>query len=397
MHERPQLRRERIWLGLAIAVMIVVANAYYVAQYTGLLHGPEVVLETDHLRYIEMARGAENTPWRGLAYEPPFCYRILTPKLVGLLVHMGVDLHVAFYALTHVFLVLFLFALYLFLTTFGLEERYCVLGLLLTGLMQGAVRWYSYQYWMTDPLALLLITVALLLIRLERLGALFVLSIVAVTARETYLLVFPYLFFHTWRRAGLKLAIERTLAIAIAPVVMLLWIRTSAPALAGPDFVRLVKFFAKWRWERMFDNQLYLCTIGSFGVLFPLLLLYPRRMLAYWIRNPEEIAVIGAVYASLLLANNTDRLLAYALPVMLPAALLNLRRLVASVRLPFAAIAAAALLAQVVLYRETIFFDWRAVSVSQPFNGLAAFVIFAFWMAAVAAWWFAPSDGNEAS
>jgi hypothetical protein len=397
MHERLQLRRERMWLGLVIAVMIVAANAFYVSRDTGFVHPPDVVLETDHLRYIEMAKGPENTRARGIAYEPPFCYRILTPTLVGLLMDLGVDLHLSFYVLTHAFLVSFLFALYLFLTTFGLEDRYCVLGLILVGLMQGAVRWYSYQYWMTDPLALLLICVGLLLIRLERLGALFALSIVAVTARETYLLVFPYLFFFSWRRSGFSLAIERTLAIAIAPVAMLLLIRASAPALPGPGFFRLVTSLAKWRWERLLDNQLYICTIGSFGVLLPLLLLYPRRMLDYWTRYPEEIAVIGVVYASLLLANNTDRLLAYAVPVILPAALLNLRRLVASVRIPFTIIAAAALLAQVVLYRETIFFQWRSVSMSQPFNGLAASAIVAFWLASVAASRFAGRETEPAS
>lgn len=397
MHERPQLRRERMWLGLWVAVVIVTANAFYVSHYTGFLHAPDVVLETDHLRYIEMAKGPENTQLRGIAYEPPFCFRILTPKLVSLLIDLGVDLHVAFYALTHVFLVFFLFALYLLLTTFGLEERYCVLGLILTGLMQGAVRWYSYQYWMTDPLALLLITVAMLLIRLERLGALFVLSVVAVTARETYLLVFPYLFLHTWRRSGLMIALERTLAIVIAPLAILLLIRASAPALPGPGFVRLVTFFAKWRWDRLLDNQLYICTIGSFGVLLPLLLLYPKRMLAYWKRHPEEIAVIAIVYASLLLANNTDRLLAYAVPVVLPAALLNLRSLVTRVRLPFAAVAAAALLAQAVLFRETIFFQWRSVSVSQPFNGLAASAILTFWLVAAVAWCFARGEPEEAT
>jgi hypothetical protein len=375
-----------MWLGFVAAVLIVTANSFYVSHYTGFLHPPSVVLETDHLRYIEMAKGPENTGARGIAYEPPFCFRILTPKLVGILIDMGADLDAAFYALTHVFLVGFLFVLYLLLTTYGLEARYCVLGLVLTGLMQGAVRWYSYQYWMTDPLALLLITAAVLLIRLDRLGALFALSIVAVTARETYLLAFLYLFFFTWRRSGLTLAIERTLAIAIAPVVMLLWIRTSAPALVGPSFVRLITFFAKWRWDRMFDNQLYICTIGSFGVLIPLLLLYPKRMIDYWKRNPEEIAVIAAVYASLLLANNTDRLLAYAVPVILPAALVNLRHLVNTARLPFSVIAAAALIVQGVLYRETIFFNWRSVSVSQPFSAPAASAILAFWSACVVAW-----------
>jgi hypothetical protein len=159
----------------------------------------------------------------------------------------------------------------------------------------------------------------------------------------------------------------------------------------------LVTLLAKWRWERLLDNQLYICTIGSFGVLFPLLLLYPRRMLDYWMRCPEEIAVIGVVYASLLLANNTDRLLAYAVPVILPAALLNLRRLVASVRIPFTAIAAAAVLAQVVLYRETIFFQWRSVSMSQPFNGLAASAILAFWLAAVAVSRFVGRETEPAS
>jgi cytochrome c-type biogenesis protein CcsB len=39
---------------------------------------------------------------------------------------------------------------------------YSVVGLVLVGLMQGAVRWFEYQYWMTDPSALMLTTLAFL-------------------------------------------------------------------------------------------------------------------------------------------------------------------------------------------------------------------------------------------
>lgn len=382
MPERPA---QRLGLGLLVAIAVVAFNAFYVSAYTGFVHGPDAVSETDHLRYIEMAKGAENTPRRGLAYEPPYCYRVLTPALAGALARAGLDLDVAFYAITQVGLVGFLFCLYRLLSTYGLGVRERVLGLVLVGGMQGAVRWYAYQYWMTDPLALFAITLAMFWIRTERLGALFALSIVGVAARETYLVVFPYLLLHTWRTRGAQVAVERTLALALAPVALLIWIRFSSDALPEADLLRKLRFYSRWRAERLFDNQLYLCTIGSFGVLLPLALLYPRRALESLRRHAEAWAVVAAVYASLGVGNNTDRLLAYAVPALLPAALANLHTLVASTRVPFAAVAAAALAAQAVLYRRTVFWGWHAASVSQPFDAIAASAIVAFWVLAAAA------------
>jgi hypothetical protein len=381
-------------LGLLVAVAIVALNSAYVSAYTGFVHGPEIVSETDHLRYIEMAKRAADAGFGDIAFEPPYSYRILTPNLVAALIRLGVDLDVAYYALTSVCLVGFLFALYSLLATYGLDVRERVLALVLVGLTQGAVRWYAYQYWMSDPLALFLITLALLWVRTEKLAALFALSIVAVAARESYLVVFPYLFLRTWRTHGPTVAFERTLAVSLAPLAMLFWIRTSSDAMLDADLLRKMRFYVGWRWKGLFENQLYICTIGTFGVLLPLALLYPRRLWNAARRNTESLVLVALVYASLLVGNNTDRLLAYALPVLLPVAMKSFSLWVASTRLPFAVGAGLAVASQAVLYRQTVFFDWHAASVSQPFNALAAGTIVAFWLAAIGALQFRANGGG---
>ena len=379
MSEPLESRRSRAWLGAAAALLVVGANVAWVSAEMGFLHPPERVLETDHFRYIEMSRGA-NAAWRGLAYEPPFCYRVLSPLLASGLSELGLSLDAAWWTLTHASLALFLFALYQLLGTYELRVSERLVGVALVGLLQGAVRWYSYQYWMTDPLALLVVTLGIYCVRSERLGALLALSLVSVAVRETYVLVFAYLFVFTCQRRGWATALERTLGVALAPLVLMLLIRSRVEALAQPDLLRLLRFFSVWRFERLFDNQLYFCTVGSFGALFSLLLVDPRRTAAFYREHLAELCVVGMVYASLLIANNTDRLLAYGVAGVVPPALINLRTMASRIRVPYAAAAAGVLGVQALFWQQTLFHGTQvALSVTQPANALVTVAMLALW------------------
>ena len=141
-----------------------------------------------------------------LARTAPFCWRVLTPWLAFLLTKTGLGLNAAFYLLTNCFLFAFLLTLFLWLRDQGFDLRGSLLGQALVGLQQGAVRWYEYQYWMTDPLCLFLVVVALRLMRRRWDGALAIVSVAGVLARESYLLVLPGYALRRLREGGVGAA-----------------------------------------------------------------------------------------------------------------------------------------------------------------------------------------------
>lgn len=108
------------WTAAALSLLLVVFNAAYVSAYLGPVHGPRRVGETDHFHYIEMAKAAAGDP--SLARDAPYCWRLLVPALAGPLWRAGIRLHLAFYILTNLALLGFLFVLYLYLRDLGLPR-----------------------------------------------------------------------------------------------------------------------------------------------------------------------------------------------------------------------------------------------------------------------------------
>jgi len=90
---------------------------------------------------------------------------------------------------------------------------------------------------------------------------------------------------------------------------------------------------------------------------------------------------MAMAYASLALANNTERLLAYALPVVVPAALRGLRAGLDAGRLPFAPVAALVLGLQLLYYVTTPFHGILGLSLYQPVNWVIVVAMAAFWVA----------------
>ena len=66
-------------------------------------------------------------------------------------------------------------------------------------------------------------------------------------------------------------------------------------------------------------------TLGAFGVLVPLVLLFPARLPGLVRRHFDRALYVLSVYATLVISNNNERPLAYALPALVPAALWCLR------------------------------------------------------------------------
>jgi hypothetical protein len=298
------------------------------------------------------------------AAERPFCYRILVPALVhGLVALTGQALNTVFWAMSQLALVAFLFTLFAYLRSLGFGSDTALLGIVVAGLTPGAVRWYAYQYWMPDPLCLWLVTLALLLARSERLATLGVVAIAAALTRESWVLAAAFATLLWLRRRGASGLMHALLVFAPAASAMLALRQAIAPV-SGPSLLEAAGEMLAFRARHLFDNQLYFATLGSFGVLVPLLALRAPRAWGAARARPEDAAVVLMAYASLAFANNTDRLLVYALPVLLPPALRSLAALGAVAgRTP---VAASALLGQAWFYVVTPGWGSAGLSVYQP-------------------------------
>jgi hypothetical protein len=312
------------------------------------------------------------------ARTPPFCWRVLTPLLAAALTQLGLGVNAAFWLLTNLFLVGFLWCLYVLLVGRGVVARLATLGLVRAGRVPAAVRWYEYQYWMTDPLGLLLVTAALVLIDRGRDRDLLLLSLLGVAARESYVLVFGCLLLSRVRRDGLVAALGSTARVALPALGLLVAIRLWVPASPAPALASVVLDALDFRSRHLLDNQLYLATIGSFGVFVPLVLLCPGSAVTALRQRPGDLALVAGAYASLLLGTNTDRLLAYALPAVVAALLPCVARLAEARSL--ALVGGGLVLAQGLFYALTPFHGSVGLSLYQPTSGPILAVMGAVWL-----------------
>jgi len=374
----PRLSRRDLVTGALAATLALGLNVGYVSARLGFVHKPKQVRETDHFRYIEMAKGDGGRP--ELAREPPYCWRVLVPALARGLGHAGLSLNAAFYVVTNLSLFGFLLVLYLYLRDLGFDRRLSLTGLALVVLMQGAVRWFEYQYWMSDPLCLFLVALAFLLVRQERHGALAAVSVVAALVRETYVVVYPHYLLHLRKRGTWTHALMRTAVVSAAPIAILLFLRHAIVPNQPDDLAASLQENVAFRIRHLFDNQLYVLTVGTWGVLFPLFFLFPGRLWELARRHFDQLAPALVVYASLLVSNNTERPLAYAVPALLPAALHNLRAFLAETGLPASGVIAVAVALQAFFWGQTRLFE-LGMSIYQPANLGVAAALLAFWVA----------------
>jgi hypothetical protein len=337
------------------------------------------VLETDHYHYIAMA---EAPPWHEAMKAPreaPFCYRVFAPAMAFLLTRAGLGLNPAFYVLANLFLFAFLVAFFVLLRSRGATLPEAVVGLAIVGLVPGAIRWYEYQYWMPDPPCLFFTTLAILWIQDGRRRALRFLGPIAVTVRESYLLVLPYEFVHACKSDAPRKALARSARTAAGPLLVLAFLHWAITPEGGWGLVTAAREMVAFRFRHLWDSQLYFATLGSFGVLFPLALLRPEAAPRFLRASPEDAVLVALTYASLAFANNTDRLLAYALPAVVPAALANLRR-VAGHGVSIIPYALIALAVQAVMYLVTSFHVPGASIYQQTNLGMVA-LLAAVWLA----------------
>jgi hypothetical protein len=248
------------------------------------------------------------------------------------------------------------------------------------GLTQGAVRWFEYQYWMTDPVALFLVMLAFFLVERGRWGPLLAASLVAAFVRETYVLIYPYVFLHELRKGSpLGPAAGRSAALAALPLAIHVAIRRMITPNQPDDFVSGIVDSMTFRWSHLLDNQPYVVTVGALGVLVPLVLLFPARIPRQPAGTDRALYVAGVRDARH--PNNNERPLAYALPALVPAALWCLRNLVQETGLPPMPVLAAVVALQAVFWAGQRWAE-MGMSIYQPVNWTTAAAMAGFWLAA---------------
>ncbi len=370
-------------LGALLALLLLAVNILSVASELGFLHKAKQVKEYDHWRYIEMSRGPEGQP--ELQREPPYCFRLAVPALARGLTRLGLPENAAFYLITNAALFGFLLLLWLHLRDLGFSLPLRVTGLLLTGFTQGAVRWFEYQYWMSDPVALFLVMLAFFLVERERWHAVSAISVAAAFVRETYILVYPYVFLRELRLGRrFPAALRRTAAVAVLPFAILVAIRKLVTPNQPDAFVAGIVDSMTFRLNHALDNQPYVLTIGAFGVLVPLVLLFPARLPALLRRHFDRALFVLSVYATLVISNNNERPLAYALPALVPAGLWCLRAFLQETRLPVVPVCAAVVALQILFWTGQRWAE-MGMSIYQPVNWTTVAAMTGAWLAAQAA------------
>ena len=364
---------------LLLSVALLALNVGWVSARLGFLHKPHQVAEHDHLRYLAMARGAQGD--QELARQSPYCWRVAVPAAAALLARAGLKLNLAFWLLTNVALLAFLLALDAWLEALGFGRGERLLGLALTGLVQGCLRWFEVQYWMTDPAGLALLVLTLLALRQGRLPLAGALGCAAAFVRETQVVAWPWIFLDRLRRQGLPDAVRATLLTCGPALLVYALLRWWIVPASGPALRDAIVDNLGFRWRHLLDNQLYLMTVGTWGALVPLLLLFPGRLLLVARRETGAVSLLLAVYVTtFLISNNNERPLAYAVPVVLPAALLGLRWLSEASGLSWRALGGAALLLQLFAWQQTLF-TGLGISVYQPTNLAVLAAMAAAWLA----------------
>ena len=267
----------------------------------------------------------------------PWGYRVLTPLLVSAL--PGRDVVRGYRWLTGAGLCIACVLAYLFLRALGHGAGPAVLGAAALAACGPVAEVIAYPY-LVEPLTLVL-QVAFLL-ALERgagAGVLALLSVLAACNKELQILLVPLVFLARLDRDGWRAALGKTLAAAGGTLAATLLLRgvwapvVSLPALPAADaWWPIAQNFWQHRRETLLGLLLSgLLPLAAVGAWLPRSRSYLRRygyLVLVTLGFPFVAWMnVGESRALALFGRNTDRLLIFAVPALLPLALLALEAL----------------------------------------------------------------------
>jgi hypothetical protein len=263
----------------------------------------------DHHHYRAMAE--EDT----LSYpDAPFNRRILTPLIVKAL---PLDVEEGFYALTFLSAAATGVALFYALSRMGLSGALSLAGMVALFSMTRATEYHLYNFWLTDALSFLLLALCVWAVAARR-DALFA-ALLVLAALNKEVGIFALALFYGLRATGpLDLRVMgRTVLVGLPALLVLVGLRLGIPAETPYYYSVLITEIVPKRLEEMTFPEpfgtYYLWTFGLVGGLLPLLSLASKEGRRMAVRL---LPFVLLVYAQLLFASDTKRLLVFAFPVV---------------------------------------------------------------------------------
>jgi len=291
---------------------------------------PYFGLPWDHHMYIFMATHGPLS-----FHVAPFGWRVLGPLAVWALpggVQGGFQaLAVASVALTGV-------ALWAVCRRLGFGAAPATAGMLLYFSLGYATKWTLFDFWLSDPLAFLLVVGAVLLALSGRDLAFAVCLVAGVLAKESAVFVAPLFYTLRARRPWDPALAARTAAVTLPAVAALVAVHLGIPAMnSDPAYVaslpRPIRLntIPHYTYGTVLHDTVVrrlhhwprtvVGSLSAFGVLVPALALVGLRRPAARSFALRAVPFLLLVYVQLLFAFNTERLLVLGVVALVPLAL----------------------------------------------------------------------------
>ena len=270
----------------------------------------------DHLEYIAMAESPS------AAHIPPYCYRLLVPTIAR---HLSLSREWSFRALAIFFIWGAGALIYYALRRMGHDRFFALMGVALFHSLNFGTKFVLFDFWLTEP-ALFFFSALSVLFLLRGNGILLSAALcLAVLSKESALFLLPLTYTMRARSLLDRRALIHAAAVSLAPIALYFLVRGMIPT-SGP--YSPLALFSRFGAERLSNDLAGVIrggTLGTWGVLVLLLMLFGIRKSADFALRC--LPFIALVYLQPLFAENVDRLLVYGFIMVIPIAVAGLEQL----------------------------------------------------------------------
>ena len=344
-------------LSAGVTLALVELGLLAFLMYLGLL---DPVLSQrpigDSPNYEAMARNPFSS--NPAAHHAPFCWRVLTPWLVNVLTRLGLPLQSSFLLITTISLCGTVIGVYALLRLNDATPWQALAVALLVQTLYAIGLFVLWSYESTDALEYLLLVLAFILYWQNHPRWLLVVLALAALDRETALVaVAAFAGEQVIRRDWQRLKIY--LPAYIVPILIILVLHIAIYQVGQVSLLSAIEYTGRVRSSLVgrpstlglfgmvnaYALNVYHLTIGSFGLLLPLLLLQVIHP-PYVARRPVVWIFLLVTATQIPIAADSERLMIIAAPVFAVAALYELRWIAQQTKLSVAAIGFSLVLVQ---------------------------------------------------
>jgi hypothetical protein len=283
-------------------------------------YGPDVLPAFDAYAYVAMAEAPR------FFTVAPWGYRLLTPWLVGLL---PLDPASGFHVVSFGGLLLAAVLLWAFLRRLGHGPGASLLAIVAFAFLGPTAEVVAYPFLVEPVTVALEVAFLLCLAGGASTGALALIAVLGALSKEMQVLLVPLVFFARVGEEGAREALRKTLTVGAAAAAATLLVRTWTPlpalALGRPSLDAVIA--AWWRdWPETWRGALMLglLPLAAAGACLPRARPFLRRYgygLAVTLLVPFAAFVNVGDPRVIFFGTNTERLLLFAIPLLLPLAL----------------------------------------------------------------------------